>query len=96
MFASMVTASANLARIVALGGAVVLALLNGLAASSRFRAGAVSSTVCDLVGYLTPFGHNEGLGYPPGGALPGDVAVCLALTVLYFAAGYWALARRDV
>lgn len=96
MFASMVTASANLARIVALGGAVLLALLNGLAASSRFRAGAVSSTVCDLVGYLTPFGHNEGLGYPPGGALPGDVAVCLALTVLYFAAGYWALARRDV
>ena len=46
--------------------------------------------------YLTPFGHNDGLSYPPGGELLGDVAVCLALAVVYFALGFMVLRRRDV
>ena len=96
MFASMVTASANLARIVALGGAVVLAVIHGLAGLRLGAAEPIWATVMDLLGYLTPFGHNEGLSYPPGGALPGDLLVCLALTVLYFAAGFAVLRRRDV
>ena len=96
MFASMVTASANLARIVSLGGVVLMSIVHGLTGASWLRKGPVSEAALDLLRYLTPFGHNEGLGYPPGGGLPADVIVCLALTVLYFAAGYAVLARRDV
>ena len=96
MFASMVTGSANVARIVALGGAVVLALIHGLAGLRWVQRSAIWSTVVDLLGYLSPFGHNQGLSYPPGGALPGDLLICLALTVLYFAAGFAVLRRRDV
>jgi ABC-type transport system involved in multi-copper enzyme maturation permease subunit len=96
LLASMVTASANLARIASLGGAVVLAIASGLASSSRLRTGPVSEAIGDLVGHLTPFGHHDGLTYPPGGALGSDVGVCLALTVLYFAAGYAVLRQREV
>jgi ABC-type transport system involved in multi-copper enzyme maturation permease subunit len=96
MFASMVTASANLARIVSLGGVVLMSIVYGLSNARWLRRGPISEAALDLVQYLTPFGHNEGLGYPPGGGLPSDVAVCLALTVIYFAAGYAVLARRDV
>jgi ABC-type transport system involved in multi-copper enzyme maturation permease subunit len=96
MFASMVTGSANLARVVALGGAVVLWLLHVLAGLRWVQRSAVWSQVMDLLGYLSPFGRNQGLSYPPGGALPGDLLVCLALTVLYFAAGFAVLRRRDV
>jgi hypothetical protein len=84
------------ARIVALGGAVVLALIHGLAGLRWVQRSAIWSTVVDLLGYLSPFGHNQGLSYPPGGALPGDLLICLALTVLYFAAGFAVLRRRDV
>lgn len=96
MFASMVTASANLARIVSLGGVVLMSILYGLTEARWLRRGPISEAILDLLRYLTPFGHNQGLGYPPGGGLPSDLAVCLALTVLYFAAGYAVLARRDV
>lgn len=96
LLASMVTASANLARIVSLGGMVLMAILYGLTGARWLRQGPVSEAILDLLRYLTPFGHNSGLGYPPGGGLPSDVAVCVALTVLYFAAGYAVLARRDV
>jgi ABC-type transport system involved in multi-copper enzyme maturation permease subunit len=96
MFASMVTASANLARIVSLGGAVALAILYGVAENLRPEAGPIAATFWDLAHYLTPFGHNEGFSYPPGGALPGDVTVCLALTVVYFALGFVVLKRRDL
>jgi ABC-type transport system involved in multi-copper enzyme maturation permease subunit len=96
MFASMVTASANLARIVSLGGVVLMSIVHGISNAGWLRRGPISESALDLVKYLTPFGHNQGLGYPPGGGLPSDVAVCLALTVIYFAAGYAVLARRDV
>jgi ABC-type transport system involved in multi-copper enzyme maturation permease subunit len=96
MFASMVTASANLARIVSLGGAVALAILYGVAENHRAEAGPVAATLWDLARYITPFGHNEGLSYPPGGELLGDVAICLALAVVYFALGFLVLRRRDV
>ncbi len=96
MFASMVTASANLARIVSLGGAVALAILYGVGENLRPEAGPIGAVLWDLSRYLTPFGHNEGFSYPPGGALPGDLAVCLALTVVYFALGFAVLRRRDL
>jgi ABC-type transport system involved in multi-copper enzyme maturation permease subunit len=96
MFASMVTSSANLARIVALGGAVVLSVLHGVAGLAWVQRSAIWAPVMDLLSYLSPFGRNQGLSYPPGGALPGDLLVCLALTVLYFAAGFAVLRRRDV
>ncbi len=98
MFASMATASANMARIVALGGAVVLAILNGLAARNAWVRGdgATSNAIWDLVTYLTPFGHREGLAYPPGGAMPTDIILCVALTVVYFCAGFAILERRDI
>jgi len=96
MFASMVTSSANLARIVALGGAVVLAVMHGLSGLRSVQRSAIWAPIMDLVAYVSPFGRHEGLSYPPGGALPGDLLVCLALTVLYFAAGFAVLRRRDV
>ena len=96
LFASMLTASANLARIVALGGAVVLAALHGLSNLRWAREHPLAGSALDLLAYLSPFGHNDGLSYPPGGALPGDLLACAALTVLYFSAGFAVLARRDV
>jgi ABC-type transport system involved in multi-copper enzyme maturation permease subunit len=96
MFASMATASAMLARILSLGGAVGLWLLSVLPNLPFIRGRAGAEAVTASLGVLTPFGHNEGLAYPPGGALPGDVAVCVTLTVLYFAAGFAILRRRDV
>jgi ABC-type transport system involved in multi-copper enzyme maturation permease subunit len=98
MFASMVTRSVNAARAVSLGGGVALSIVAGLVATPPrwLQGGAVFSTVRDLFGYLTPFGHYKGLGYPPGGALAGDVVVCLALTALYFAAGFSWLRKRDL
>jgi ABC-type transport system involved in multi-copper enzyme maturation permease subunit len=98
LLASMVTSSANLARILALGGGVVLSIFWGLAAHPPpwLRTGAVADAVRDLLPYLTPFGHYDGLLYPPGGALASDVAVCLALTVVYFAIGFAVLRRRDL
>jgi ABC-type transport system involved in multi-copper enzyme maturation permease subunit len=96
MFASMVTASANLSRIVSLGGAVLLSIVASVAQSARVRVGPVSEAAWDLVGYLTPYGHKDGLLYPPGGGLPADVVTCLVLCVLYFAAGFAILRRRDV
>jgi ABC-type transport system involved in multi-copper enzyme maturation permease subunit len=94
--ASMLAGSANLARTIAMGGAVVLAVVHALSGWSRLRRGPVGEAAADLLGYLTPFGHHDGLGYPPGGALASDLTVCLTLAVLYFAVGYAALARRDV
>jgi ABC-type transport system involved in multi-copper enzyme maturation permease subunit len=98
MLASMLTSSANLARIVSLGGAVVLAIVWGLVKSPPrwLKGGPVFESIRDLFGYVTPFGHYGGLIYPPGGELASDVTVCLALTVLYFAAGYAVLRRRDL
>jgi ABC-type transport system involved in multi-copper enzyme maturation permease subunit len=98
MFASMITRSANLARVLSLGGGVALAIIAGLANHPPrwLLGGAVLSGVRDLFGYLTPFGHYDGLTYPPGGAFASDVAVCVALTVLYFAAGFMLLRRRDL
>jgi ABC-type transport system involved in multi-copper enzyme maturation permease subunit len=98
MLASMLTSSANLARILSLGGGTALAVIAGLVARppSWLRGNAVLDGVRDLLGYVTPYGHSEGLSYPPGGALGSDLAVCLALTVLYFAAGFAVLRRRDL
>jgi ABC-type transport system involved in multi-copper enzyme maturation permease subunit len=98
MFASMLTSSANLARIVSLGGAVVLAIVWGLVAHPPpwLKGGPVFESARDLFGYITPFGHYDGLSYPPGGQVASDVAVCLALMALYFAAGYAVLRRRDL
>jgi ABC-type transport system involved in multi-copper enzyme maturation permease subunit len=94
--ASMVAGSANLARMLALGGAVLLAIASGVAGWSRLRSSQAGAVIGDLIAFVTPFGHNDGLSYPPGGALAGDVLVCLALAVLYFAAGFAVLARRDL
>ena len=96
MCASMLTASANLARIVSLGGAVALAILGAWAGAKRLVAGPIAAPLYDLALYLTPFPHNEGLTYPPGGALMGDLAVCLALTTVYFSIGFVVLRRRDL
>lgn len=96
LFASMVTSSANLARMVALGGAILLAIASGLAAQEQWKETAVAAGALDLLGFVTPFGHAEGLRYPQGGAFVPDLATCLALGVLYFAAGFLGLARRDV
>jgi ABC-type transport system involved in multi-copper enzyme maturation permease subunit len=98
LFASMVTASANVARIVSLGGAVALAVLAAKLARppAWLRGNDFVDGLRDLLGYVTPFGHSEGLSFPPGGALVGDIAVCLALAVVYFAAGFAVLRRRDL
>jgi ABC-type transport system involved in multi-copper enzyme maturation permease subunit len=95
LFASMATASANMARIVSLGGGVALAVLSGIAAM-KVSLGGGAAVLWKGVGYLMPFGHTDGLFYPPGGELASDVIVCLALTVAYFGAGYAILRRRDV
>ncbi len=98
MCASMATSSTNLARILSLGGAVALAIAGGLAGERSFLRGksAITDTALDLLSYLTPFGHSDGLAYPKGSQLPTDIAVCLALAVLYFAAGFAVLRRRDL
>jgi ABC-type transport system involved in multi-copper enzyme maturation permease subunit len=96
MCASMLTASANLARIVSLGGGVAFAILGAWAESRRQVAGPIAGSLWELALYLTPFAHNEGLSYPPGGALLSDVAVCLALTAVYFSLGFMVLRRRDL
>jgi ABC-type transport system involved in multi-copper enzyme maturation permease subunit len=96
LFASMATASANFARIVSLGGAVVLAIASGVAAWAHNHADSPSASLLGLLGVLTPFGHAEGLRYPQGGLLPADLAICLVLTVVYFSAGFAILRRRDV
>jgi ABC-2 family transporter protein len=95
LFASMATASTNLARILSLGGAVVLAILYGVSESAPPDRPILASAL-SLLGMLTPFGHAEGLRYPLGGALPADLATCLILSVLYFSAGFVILRRRDV
>jgi ABC-type transport system involved in multi-copper enzyme maturation permease subunit len=98
MFASMVTRSANLARVLSLGGGLGLAIMSGLANHPPpfLRGGEVMSSIRDLFANLTPFGHYEGLVYPPGGAFASDAAVCVALAALYFAAGFVLLRRRDL
>jgi ABC-type transport system involved in multi-copper enzyme maturation permease subunit len=97
MFASMVTRSANLARVLSLGGGVGLAMIGGLANHPpRWLRGDALAPVRDLFASLTPFGHYDGLSYPPGGAFGSDVAVCLALGALYFAGGFMLLRRRDL
>jgi ABC-type transport system involved in multi-copper enzyme maturation permease subunit len=97
MFASMVTRSANLARVLSLGGGVALAIVAGLANHPPpWLRGDSLASVRDLFANLTPFGHYEGLVYPPGGAFASDLAVCLALAALYFAAGFVLLRRRDL
>jgi ABC-type transport system involved in multi-copper enzyme maturation permease subunit len=98
MFASMVTRSAMLARVLALGGGVGLAIVAGLCSRPPrwLRGGEVISSIRDLFSNLTPFGHYDGLAYPPGGAFPSDLAVCLSLAALYFAAGFVLLRRRDL
>jgi len=97
MFASMVTRSANLARLLSLGGGFALAILSALANDPpRWLRGEGLAPVRDLIANLTPFRHDEGLTYPPGGAFASDVAVCLALAALYFAAGFVLLRRRDL
>jgi ABC-type transport system involved in multi-copper enzyme maturation permease subunit len=98
MLASMVTRSTNLARILSLGGGVGLAILSGLVSHPPrwFRGGTFVDTLRDLFGHLTPFQHSDGLTYPGGGAFLSDLSICLALTVLYFAAGFVLLRRRDL
>jgi ABC-type transport system involved in multi-copper enzyme maturation permease subunit len=98
LLASMLTSSANVARILSLGGGVALAVLGGLVARPPrwLRGNAAVDVVRELLGYLTPFGHSEGLSFPPGGALASDIAICLALGTLYFAAGFAVLRRRDL
>jgi ABC-type transport system involved in multi-copper enzyme maturation permease subunit len=96
MFASMATASTNLARIVSLGGGVLLGIAGGLASEADRRTNVVTRAALDLLAMATPFGHAEGFRYPPGGQLPMDLTVCLALAVLYFAAGFAIFRRRDV
>jgi ABC-type transport system involved in multi-copper enzyme maturation permease subunit len=95
LFASMATASANFARIVSLGGAVLLAIASGIAAWAERHVSTTASAL-SLLGVVTPFGHAEGFRYPRGGALPADLAICLLLTLLYFLAGFAILRRRDV
>jgi ABC-type transport system involved in multi-copper enzyme maturation permease subunit len=97
MFASMVTRSANLARVLSLGGGVALAIISGLANHPpRWLRGEGLAPVRDIFANLTPFGHYDGLSYPPGGAFASDLAVCVALAALYFAAGFVILRRRDL
>ena len=97
MFASMVTRSTNLARMLSLGGGFALAIVSALAHDPpRWLRGEGLAPVRDLLANLTPFRHDEGLAYPPGGAFASDVAVCLALAALYFATGFVLLRRRDL
>ena len=95
LLASMVTASANVARILSLGGAVGLAIVAQIAALVAARQGTFA-VVWRALGFLMPFGHKDGLQYPPGPDFVTDVVVCLALTVVYFCAGFAVLRRRDV
>lgn len=96
LLASMLTSSGNLARVGAMGGAILLAILSGLAGWDRIRGGGVSDAIWDLVTYLTPFDHSGGLLYPHGAVFWTDVVVCLALTVVYFGLGYLRLRKRDL
>jgi ABC-type transport system involved in multi-copper enzyme maturation permease subunit len=98
MLASMVTSSANLARILSLGGGVLLAIVSGLSAHPPrwLRGNVVADGARELLAWITPFGHYDGLTFPPGGALGADVAACLALTVVYFSVGFAVLRRRDL
>ncbi len=95
MFASMITGNPQVARSISLGGAVALNILRGLGKIPALQ-GPALDPIWDFLKLLTPFGHNEGLLYPPGGALMADVAVCLMLTVLYFGGGFAMLRRRDL
>jgi hypothetical protein len=80
-----------------MGGAMVLYILHGVATSVIWRGrGATTDGILDLATWLTPFGHRDGFFYPAGGALVTDLALCLALTVIYFAAGFSVLRRRDL
>lgn len=99
LLASMVSSSVNVARIVSLGGGVVLGMLSGLADGAKgfgWREGPVGDAVWLAVRFIVPFGHYEGLSYPPGGGLPADLALCLTLTVLYFGVGFLVLRKRDL
>ncbi len=96
MFASMATANPRTAQGLAMLGALAMSVLEGFASSPRYRSGPVSNGLWDLALLLTPFGHDKGLAYPPGGAFASDVAICLGLTVLYFSLGYAVLRRRDL
>jgi len=97
LMASMITSSANIARITALGGAVVLGILNGMAReASPLRVGPVSNVLWDAAQTLAPFSHSDGLMYPRGGEFVRDVLMCLALAVLYFCCGFVRLRRRDI
>jgi ABC-type transport system involved in multi-copper enzyme maturation permease subunit len=96
LFASMATASANVARIISLGGAVVLAIACGVSIWAQQPQLSAGASALSLLGVITPFGHAEGFRYPLGGALPADLAICLLLTLLYFLAGFAILRRRDV
>lgn len=96
LFASMATASVNLARVLSLGGGVVLAILSGLSSHPQLREGPVAAAIWDLVRLLTPFGHQDGLAYPAGGGFAGDLAACLALAAMFFGAGFAVLRRRDL
>jgi ABC-type transport system involved in multi-copper enzyme maturation permease subunit len=95
LFASMATASANLARVLSLGGAVGLAIIGQIAAFGASREGSFA-LLWKALGCLVPFGHKDGLQFPPGPDFLTDVVVCLALTVVYFSAGFAILRRRDV
>jgi hypothetical protein len=95
LLASMVTASANLARVLSLGGAVGLAIIAQVTTLAAARGGSLA-LLWKALGFLMPFGHKDGLQYPPGPDFVTDIAVCLALTVLYFSVGYAVLRRRDV
>jgi ABC-type transport system involved in multi-copper enzyme maturation permease subunit len=98
MLASMTTRSANLARVLSLGGGFALFILGALTNHPPpwLRGGELISNVRDLFSNLTPFFHFEGLVYPPGGRFASDLSVCLSLTALYFAAGFMLLRRRDL
>lgn len=96
MLASMLTRSTNVARTLAVGGGMALQIAEALAAWKAKTAGPLTGALLDAVAFVVPFGHRDGLFYPPGGKLPVDVTACVALTVLYFSVGFAVLRRRDI
>jgi ABC-type transport system involved in multi-copper enzyme maturation permease subunit len=96
MLASMITASANLARVVAIAGSIGLAIVAALAGANFIRTNVVITAAADVVRFLTPFQHREVLAYPHGAGFWVALGACVGLAALYFAVGYWFLRRRDL
>ena len=93
---SSVARTSATAWVLSLAGGIGLASLAALTRSSWLRTGPTANALLDLAGQLLPFGQGYATLGPPEGALFADLGRSLAQAVLFLAAGYAVLRRRDV